>query len=271
MHQEEEFLMSHDLLESPADLNEPVDPRDPFPYGWRYVLEIQADGSEKWTQVPLTLEDILHPQEEDFRVNIDPHTDDCTYLRIVFKAQLADTPGAVVLTDCRVAWDAEGEYGHGPDHAVIFNVRAIRLWGTFNVVHEGTKPSLMVEVTCPSTRSTDLVNKVDEYAEQGVPHYVIADARIKDGVRRITLIDNHLNPATGEYERRPLSEDGRVWLPEVNLWLGVEDGQLVCFDVNGKRKGTYTEIEKAAAELKQRLRELESQMKLRNGDHPNGN
>ena len=270
--------MSQDLLAPPADLNEPVDPRDPFPYGWRYVKEIQSDGSENWKQVPLTLEDILHPQEEDFRVNNDPHTDDCTYLRIVFKAQLADTAGAVVLTDCRIAWDAEGNYGHGPDNAVIFNVRVIRLWGTFNVVKEGTKPSLMVEVTCPSTRSTDLVDKVDEYAEQGVPHYVIADARMKDGVRQITLIDNHLNSATGEYEQRPLSEDGRVWLPEVNLWLGVEDGKLVCFDVNGQRIETYTEIGRDREEIKKqnellqaRIRELENQMKLRNDEHHNGN
>ncbi len=283
--------MPQQLLENPDVLNEPVDPNDRFAYGWRYVEQHDADGSLRSVKIPLTLEDILHPQEEDFRLNNDPHIEDCTYLRGVFKSQVRDVPGAQVLTYCRVAWDAAGKCGHGPDNAVIFNVRAYQEWGTFNVVEEGTKPALIVEITCPSTRSTDLVDKVKEYAEQGVPHYVIADARFRKGVRAIKLIDYHLNDTTGEYESMPADEHDRVWLPEVDLWLGSEDGLLACYDAAGKRKGNYSEVEsereeavRAAVEheqalikaeaknsaLEARIRELEQQIQRRNGNHLNG-
>lgn len=243
--------MSQVILEPAAELNDPVDPKDRFAYGWRYVVEVQPDGSEKSVQVPLTLEDILHPREEDFRLLSDPHTQDCVYLGCVFKAALSQTPSAHVLADCRVAWDAEGEYGHGPDVAVIFNVRAYKEWSTFNTVDEGTKPALIIEVTSPSTRSTDLVNKVEEYAEVGVPHYVIADARERRGYnRRVTLIDYHLSP-NGDYVRREVNAEGRIWLPEVKLWLGVDAGRLVCFDVNGERRETYVELAVAREEAEQ--------------------
>ena len=240
--------MSQGILETPTDLNEPVDPNDRFAYGWRYVQEILPDGTEKWSQVPLTLEDVLHPQEEDFRLLNDPHWQDCFYLGGAFKAALAETPGAHVLGDCRVAWDEAGEYAHGPDIAVIFNVRAYQRWSTFNVVHEGTRPALIVEVTSPSTRSTDLVDKKREYAEEGVPHYIVADARERQGIRRVKFIDYHLPPGGDIYEEKELGESGRIWLDEVNLWLGFESGKLACYDTAGNRIGNYVEVTQALAD-----------------------
>ena len=162
----------------PADLVE----ADPFRYGWRYVKRIEPDGSEEFEQVPLTLEDVLHPEEEDFHVHTDGHEVDCIYLRLVAQAQLAGDPSAVVLRDCRVAWDVPGLRPHGPDIAVIFGVRQRRDWGTFDVAVEGVRPSLIIEVTSPETRHNDLVKKVEHYARAGVPHYVIADVREEHGV-----------------------------------------------------------------------------------------
>ncbi len=237
--------MSWGNITSPLDLNEPVNPNDPFALGWRDVKKIEADGSESMIKTPLTLEDILHPQEEDFRVLSDPHTEDIYYLRGAFRIALSATPNAIVLNDCRIAWDREGEFGHGPDCAVIFNVRRVERWSTINVILEGTRPALIVEVTSPSTRSTDLVNKVREYAEQRVPHYVIADARETEDSRRVSLIDYHLHPDEPGYFSLPPNEDGRVWLPEVNLWLGSEDGKLVCYNPNGERLKTIVEEHEA--------------------------
>ena len=34
---------------------------DPYRYGWRYVCRPGANGRKVWEQVPLTLEDVLHP------------------------------------------------------------------------------------------------------------------------------------------------------------------------------------------------------------------
>ena len=38
---------------------------DPFRYGWRTVRRPGPNGQEVWEDVPLTLEDVLHPQEGD--------------------------------------------------------------------------------------------------------------------------------------------------------------------------------------------------------------
>ena len=46
------------LLDRPADQPE-------FPYGWREVQRALPDGSVEFDRIPLTLEDVLHPQEGD--------------------------------------------------------------------------------------------------------------------------------------------------------------------------------------------------------------
>src|SRR5258708_3626900 len=38
---------------------------DPFRFGWRYLRKKRADGREVSVQVPLTLDDVLHPREGD--------------------------------------------------------------------------------------------------------------------------------------------------------------------------------------------------------------
>ena len=56
-------------------------PEDPFYYGWRYVERKLPDGSTEWEQVPLTLEDVLHPEEGDCIVNNTAHDDTLRYLK----------------------------------------------------------------------------------------------------------------------------------------------------------------------------------------------
>jgi hypothetical protein len=112
------------LTTIPADAE-----NDPFRYGWRYLRREEADGTEGWERVPLTLEDVLHPQEEDFILQNRLHHLIQEYLRIVFAAQLAHDPTAVVLADVRVAWDVPGLEAHGPDIAVITGVRELKNWG----------------------------------------------------------------------------------------------------------------------------------------------
>ena len=46
-------------------MNQTLPPPDPFRFGWRYVQQIRANGSKVSVQVPLTLDDVLHPQEGD--------------------------------------------------------------------------------------------------------------------------------------------------------------------------------------------------------------
>src|SRR5262249_34942033 len=158
-----------------APVEDPGREEDPYRYGWRYVKRKLRNGRVDYDQVPLTLEDVLHPAEGVFIVQTYKHDRVCTYLATVFRAGLAGDPAAVVLHDVRIAWDRPRLRPHGPDIAVIFGVREVRDWGTFHVAEEGVRPELIVEVTSPETRSLDLRRKPGHYGRAGVPLYVIAD------------------------------------------------------------------------------------------------
>ena len=75
---------------------------DPFFYGWRYIERTGKNGRKHPTTVPLTFENVLHPQEGDHIVNNDLHADDCAYLRDVFRSGLSAFAGALVLSDTGV-------------------------------------------------------------------------------------------------------------------------------------------------------------------------
>ncbi len=75
-------------------------PEDPFRYGWRHVRHEHSDGTETWERVPLTLEDVLHPQEEDFVAQSVSHHLRQEYLHTVISARLAHDPTAIVVAVC---------------------------------------------------------------------------------------------------------------------------------------------------------------------------
>jgi colicin import membrane protein len=233
-------------------------PDDPFRYGWRYVRVQRSDGTETFDQIPLTLEDVLHPETGDFIVQTDPHDDDTAYLKSVFKSRLADNPRAAVVADCRIDWKLPGVRPLGPDVAVFLDVIHHRLWATLDVVAEGVRTALVVEVTSPSTRINDVETKFDFYHRARVPWYIIADARIETPEdRRLELLAYQYTPQG--YERIGPDPKGRVWLAPVALWLGVSRNtvaggeRLACFDpVTGEEIGDYTAVTRAAALAKDR-------------------
>ena len=138
-----------------------------FAYGWRYVPRPGRNGRTQRERIPLTLEDVLHPQEGDVLVPGDPHADDCTYLRDVAKDRNADDDSVVVLTDCDIYWDIAELKNHRPDLAVIFGVKRRRDWPSFDVKKEKVRPKLIVEVASLQTRVVDVEDKVIEYARGG--------------------------------------------------------------------------------------------------------
>jgi hypothetical protein len=222
---------------------------DPFYYGWRYRRRVLPDGREELVQVPLTLEDVIHPQEEDFRMQTPAHWDDCAYLYYVFKLRLAGNPRARVTADCRVAWaEAAGVEPHGPDVGVFLDVeRDIpKTKGTFPVEEAGARAALIVEVASnnPDTRKGDLVVKVEEYHKAGVVLYVIVNANDKADPRTLELIGYRWQP--DGYERLEPDAQGRLWLEPVRVWLGVKGSQVVCYDGDtGEEIGDYTAMAQA--------------------------
>jgi Uma2 family endonuclease len=235
---------------------------DPFRYGWRYVRVEHPDGTVSFDQIPLTLEDVLHPEVGDFIVQTDAHDSDLNYLKDVFKAQLADDPTRVAISDCRVDWNIPGVRPLGPDVAVFGGIKRHRDWSTFDVKAEGARPLLVVEVTSPDTRQNDLVTKVDYYHRAKVPLYVIADVREQGEERVIELICYRYTQAG--FERVPPDDRGWIWLEPVQLWLGLSRDRLenyvrlACYDRNGAEVGDYTAICTALATEVQARAEAEA-------------
>ncbi len=96
---------------------------DSFRYGWRFVRQPTPDDPNYLEQVPLTLEDVLHPEVGDFIVHSDRHTTDRMYLITVLRARLEPSGQAIVLSNLRVAWDIPDLRPHGPDVMVIPSLR----------------------------------------------------------------------------------------------------------------------------------------------------
>ncbi len=84
---------------------------DPFFYGWRDVWQANGHGGKTLVQLPLTEEDILHPQEGDFVIQNTPHGLDCIYLFNVGQICLVDRPHDDILYDLLIHWDIPGLRG----------------------------------------------------------------------------------------------------------------------------------------------------------------
>lgn len=216
---------------------------DPFRYGWRLKRRVLADGSEEFDQVPLTLEDVLHPEEEDFIVHSTAHDRDTIHLREVLRARRHRwRKRAVVLHDCRVNWGIRGLRAHGPDLAVFFGVRNPNgQWSTFDVAEEEARPILVVEVTSPETRVNDVSSKVKHYHRAGVRQYVIVDARETIEGRTLSIIDYRHEPKG--YRREPPDAEGRVPMVGLGLVLGVRGERIALYDVStSEEQGDYEDV-----------------------------
>ena len=228
-----------------------LDPSDPYRYGWRYVRQVDDHGQETWEQIPLTADDVLHPEEEDFIVQNEPHIRRCHYLYDVLCTQVAADPTTVVTFDLRIDWQVAGIRPHGPDLAVFSGVAARKPWTTFHLRDEGARPVLVIEVTSPTTVAHDRTTKRQHYARVGVPRYVLVDALVAghEGVPQV--IGYEL--VEGRYQELALDERGRLWLAPVQVWLGVADGELVCYDAADQPVGDYQTLAADLAAERQAL------------------
>ena len=223
---------------------------DVYLYGWREVPHPSPNGTSQMVRIPLTRKDVLHPQVGDFRMHSDNHERFCIYLYNVLTAQLADDPTAVVLHDVRVAWAAPDVDPHGPDLAVIWDVKARKNWSTFDEKVEGSRPGLIIEVTSPRTRSLDLVDKVDEYEAAKVPYYVIIDRYRKRSKTHSRLLGYQLT-SSGYVSLQP-NEQGWLWIEPVQIWLALKNHQVICYDKHKRPFKGYAEVSDAYLQAKNR-------------------
>ena len=88
---------------------------DPFRFCWRYVQQIGPSGVKQRVREPLTLDDVLHPQEGDHVSQNTDHDGDCLYLRDIFRFQTRNDLDTLVAHDLLVNWGIPGLRGHSPD------------------------------------------------------------------------------------------------------------------------------------------------------------
>jgi colicin import membrane protein len=227
-----------------------------FPYGWRFVKRTQPDGSETWDQVPLTLEDALHPQEDDvIPVNTD-HDTDCTYLETVFRDRPLEPPLALVTCDVLVNWGVEGIRNHSPDVAVFVGLgRDPRPTGLVELAELGGRCELVVEVVSPNRRDNDVVAKFDHYCRVGIPVYVIVDQEKENGPRFLRAYRRR----SDRYVEIESDDQFRVELPLLGLMIGLRDNHPICYDLRTHEElGDYSQIVREREEAK-RERDLAKQ------------
>jgi Uma2 family endonuclease len=234
------------LLAPPLPPTPPQQGGTPF-YGWRYLRRRDAEGREYLQEVPLTLEDVLYPQEGDEIPMRPQHQIECAYLANVLRARYADDSTVAVLSDCLIDWGVAEQRNHQPDVAVFQNVQTPPnpRQGTFHLIASGGRTELIIEVVSPDTRENDVVRKPEDYHRLGIPLYVLIDQQREEGPRRL----HGYRWTPSGYEEQSLDAQGRLLLEPVGLQLALEDGWLVCYDMaTGERVGDYQEITQALQE-----------------------
>jgi colicin import membrane protein len=252
---------------------------DPFRYGWRFVKKLLPDGTADLIQVPLTLADILHPQEGDVIPERTFHERDAEYLRPIFRLRAARLPGGYFLADCLIHWGVPGIRNHSPDLVAFRGVSQppVESIGTFRMRAYGGRCVLAVEIVSLDTRENDVVHKFREYHQVRVPLYVLIDQEGEAGPRRVVAY----RYTAARYVRLRPDRQGRVLLKPLGLWLGMEDQLAVCYDAEtGERLGDYGQVEQArrtaerlASEqgearraAEQRVRDLEAELRRLRGE-----
>ncbi|MEM7539210.1 MAG: Uma2 family endonuclease [Chloroflexota bacterium] len=235
-------------------------------YGWRDVYERDEHGNQQWVRIPLTLEDYLHPQEGDLYMHNTDHNRIAGYVENALRTHIGDrrrrteVTGSVSYGDVGIDWNIPDEAHMSPDVTIIHNVQnPRRKRGVFNVAEEGTAPSLVVEVTSPSTRHVDFGEKFEKYERREIPYYIIIDYIEHDDDSFLLQLFGYEMTASRYVEMTP-NEDGWLWLPPVNAWIHVEGEEVYCYDVEGNYLPDHDELSDELAETSERLAETSEQL-----------
>jgi len=249
--------MTQPTSSSPAP--PPSSPEDPFRYGWRYVKLVLPDGRVELDQVPLTLENTLHPEEED-EIPVCPlHKKECGYLANVLRAIPLAEAGWFVTADLRIDWGVAGIRPHSPDIAVFVGLRdPIELHaGTFHLSDSGGRCVLVIEVVSLDRRDNDVVHKFNHYHRVGIPLYLIVDQEQERGPQ--TLRPYRWRPEG--YEAIPLDAQGRWYMEAWNFYLFLRGEQLIFQDAEtGKELGNYSTVSRQLEQADRKLQENETVM-----------
>ena len=216
-----------------------------FPYGWRYVTRRLPTGKDVYEQIPLTAYDLLNPQEGDQVPQRNEHFQPIVDLVASLKTYYANDPTMGVFGDLIMDWGIPGLAKPAPDIALIPNVKqkdAAR--GTFQVVQEGTRPCVVIEVMSPG-HSGDDTDKVTIYERAGIAEYFLIKPHLERELPYYSLRGYRL--VKGVYREIP-RKTGRLLSRSLQLWLELADqGRQVRLTEVATGRRLLTQIETEAA------------------------
>ncbi len=202
---------------------------DPFRYGWRPKYVRLVGGKVEEQRIPLTAEDLLDPQLGDVTlVQGGPHGKLSRRLGGVLETFFEDDSDVMVIGDMKILWGIPGLKDPAPDIAVIRGVGdEDEVREVFDVVKEGVRPCLIIEVVSPKyeeIRRNDYVEKKAIYERAGIPEYLIVEPfRVpRSPIRHWTGYRLGLD---GRYRSIEPDGEGRLLSETTGLLFGIaEDG-----------------------------------------------
>lgn len=201
---------------------------DPFFYGYRWRCVRLPSGEEVEQQIPLTPEDLLDPQPGDVVGQSGPHEKLLHLLVSLLRSYYASRDDVLVTSDMKMLWGIRGLSEPAPDAAVIQDIHdKVAERDSFDVVQEGTRPCLIVEVVSSKdaeTRRNDYDKKVEIYQRVGIPEYLILDPPTIRTRQRL-LITGYRLGIDGRYRQITPDAEGCLLSQTTQLLFGVaEDG-----------------------------------------------
>jgi Uma2 family endonuclease len=196
----------------------PPDPHDPYRYGWRPVPKRRPDGSLYYERMPLSETDFLDPQPGDVMIQGALHWECANDLYDRFKLRYLNDSRIGVFADLKMRWGIVGLEEPAPDVAIIPGLRdKLAPRESFDIVAEGTRPCLVVEVMSPHYAGDD-TEKVRIYEQAGIPEYLIVKPYGPQHERDFSLYGYRL--VGGRYRPWGADAEGRLH----SLGLGVRFG-----------------------------------------------
>ncbi len=185
-------------------------------------------GETDLVQVPLGPDDYLNPSEGDEMPEGDPHALTVTPVFDMLRRHLQKTPGVAVFFDLIMRWGIPGLKNPAPDVSVVFGLEdRSRIEGSFDVLREKTRPSLVIEVVSQiseSRKKKDYTKLVTVYEQAGVDEYLIMEP-LKPSRPDLVKLTLHRRNKYGHYQEIGPDAHGRIFSETTNLFFIAEEGQ----------------------------------------------
>lgn len=230
-------------------------------------------GRMELREFPLTPEYFLDPVHGDKVVQHPLHTHACLFLFGLLNDYFSSQKDVLVLSDVKILWGHRERRRPGPDIMVIRGVRdrdrSLKS-ASFNVVREGVRPSLIIEVvsnSSPRIRKTDLLDKVALYEAERIPEYLLLDLPQPATGERFRWITGYRLGPDRRYQPIMPDPEGRFLSETTGLRFGTSpDGQQVFVFEASTGERLLTSLEIAAKAQRQeaeiaRLREELARLK----------